>query len=74
MHTTDAAKKQFWFCNHTPVDGSEQVLERAPESSPWDEKLGEEERTGRQKGGGGVATSCPSCAPSDHMLAFRKLQ
>ena len=52
MHTTDAAQKQFWFCNHTPVDGSEQVLERAPESGPWDEKLGEEEQTGGQRGRG----------------------
>ena len=21
MHATDAVQKQFWFCNHTPVDG-----------------------------------------------------
>jgi hypothetical protein len=51
-HTTDATQRAVWFCNHTPVFWSERVLERAPESGPWDEKLREEEQTGGRRGRG----------------------
>ena len=49
---TNTARKQFWFCNHTTVDGSMQGLERAPESGPWERHLGEEEWSGGGRGRG----------------------